>query len=88
MGDKGYAWLGLFCAMGLPGALRRQPIKKLKERGRAQALGGRRFFNLNNNQPKEGICDGGDIGHGMQPRQNMSGGILALFGAANRSIKK
>jgi hypothetical protein len=60
-----------------------------RERGRAQALGGRRFFNSYNNQPKDSIRGKGDIRDGMQPWRNVSGGgVSALFGVANRLKKK
>ena len=51
---------------------------KLRESGRAQALGGRRFLNANYNQLKGGFSDGGDIGDGMRPWRNESGGRFGI----------
>ena len=35
------------------------------------ALGGRHFIKLNNNQPKVGVCGGGDIGEGERLWRNV-----------------
>ena len=43
MGDKGHAWLGLFQAMGLPGASKRHTIEKYGE-GKGSGLKWPLFF--------------------------------------------
>ena len=53
---------------------RKDERSRNRERGRAQALGGRRFLNSYNNQPKDGVRGRGVIRDGMRPRRNVPGG--------------
>jgi hypothetical protein len=59
-------------------------VEKTNERNRES-----RFLNSYNNQPKDGVRGRGVIRDGMRPRRNVpGGGVLALFGVANRLKKK
>ena len=58
MGDVGHARFFVNRAGGAALGTKRQPIKKI-ERDGDQALDGRGFLFLNNNQPIDGVRDGG-----------------------------
>ncbi len=54
-----------------------------RERGRAQALGGRRLVGQHINQPKVGVCSRKDIGEGAQPWGNVWGRCGAIIWLLN-----
>ena len=58
MGGGGDARFAVNRAGGAAFGAKRRPIKNI-ERDWAEALGGRRFLFLSNNQPKDGVRDGG-----------------------------
>jgi hypothetical protein len=55
------------------GASKCNPSKN-KARGGVLALGGRRLVRKYNNQPKDDVFRGGDIGEGARPGWNVCGG--------------
>ncbi len=59
MGDVGHARFAVNCAGGAALGTKRRPIEKI-ERDGDQAFDGRCFLYLSNNQPKDGVCDGGE----------------------------
>jgi hypothetical protein len=54
---------------------------KIIESDGDKALGRRRSLFLSNNQPKDGVPDGGGIGEDAGLRWKVWGGILLSFGA-------
>jgi hypothetical protein len=68
------------------GALQCNPSKN-REGGEVLALGGRRFANRHNNQPKVGSDGGGDIVEGAQPRRNVCGGCFGCVWGGELSGK-
>jgi hypothetical protein len=58
VGDVGHARFVFIHAVGAALGAKRRPIKKIKRDG-DQALDGRGFLFLSNNQPKDGVRDGG-----------------------------
>ena len=58
------------------------PIEKI-ERDGDKVLGGRRFLFLSNNQPKDGVRDGGEVLGRVRAggRTRGGGGVLSSFGA-------
>ena len=81
MGGGGDARFAVNRAGGAAFGAKRRPIKKI-ERDWAEALGGRRFLFLSNNQPKDGVCDGGGYWRGCGTAVESVGGVvLSSFGA-------
>ena len=67
--------------MGAALGAKKRPIKKI-ERDGDKALGGRRFLFLSNNQPKDGVRNGGGYWGKCEPAvERVGGGILSSFGA-------
>jgi len=62
--------------------------QKTERGGKVVALGGRRFVNRHNNQPKFGYDGGGDIGEGAQPWRNVCGGCFGCVWGGELSDKK
>ncbi len=60
-GGGGWVYFRLWGCLGRRNGER----SRNRERGRAQALGGRRFLNSYNDQPKDGVRGRGDIRDGM-----------------------
>ena len=60
MSGGGYARFTVNHAGGAALGAKRRPIEKI-ERDGDKVLGGRRFLFLSNNQPKDGVRDGGGV---------------------------
>ena len=75
MGDVGHARFVFIRAGGAALGAKRRPIEKI-ERDGDKVLGGRRFLFLSNNQPKDGILNGGGYWGGCGTMVERMGGAF------------
>jgi len=81
IGAVGYARFASIRAGGAALGAKMRLIKKI-ERDGDKVLGGHRFLFLSNNQPKDGVRDGGEYWGGCGPAlERVGGGVLSSFGA-------
>jgi hypothetical protein len=76
MHNVGNIWFVSFCALGVAWGVEIEPIEKGEGEG-VLTFDGHCLNNKYNNQPKVGICGGGDIREGTRLWWNGWGGTLS-----------